>query len=115
MVALSAGPVQAQSAVEEDSPLVEELVFHGVEHVDDDDLREGLFTEATGCKSILLEPFCWITSSGIFVEKHYLDQIELKRDELRTRIFYYHRGYRDARVVSEVRPEGEGVAVTFTI
>jgi len=114
--AFTAGPVHAQFAVEgRDPPRIEELTFRGVEHVDEDDLRESLFTQATTCKSIVLQPFCWVTSSGTFLEKHYLDRTELERDELRTRVFYYRRGFRDAGVVSEVRPAGDGVAVTFTI
>jgi outer membrane protein insertion porin family len=116
ILAFTAGPVHAQIAIEEeDRPRIEELTFRGVQRVDEDDLRESLFTEATTCKSIVFQPFCWVTDSGTFVEKHYLDRIELERDELRTRIFYYQRGYRDAQVVSEVLPTGAGVAVTFTI
>jgi outer membrane protein assembly factor BamA len=116
MFAFAASQAHAQYMVdEEDSPQIEELTFRGVQAVDEAELRGDIITEATACRSIVFKPFCWVTSSGPFVEKHYLDPVELERDELRIRVVYYHHGYRDARVESEVRPEGDGVAVAFTI
>src|SRR5687768_5146592 len=116
LVAIVPGQARAQDPAEEfqDSPVVA-LEFVGVHNVDERVLRESIVTEATKCKSVLLQPFCWITSSGVFVEEHDLDRLDLERDELRLRIVYYRHGYRDASVAASVRPEEEGVAVTFTI
>ncbi|CAN5822386.1 N/A [soil metagenome] len=116
LLAFTAGTVRAQSTLDtEDTPRIEEVSFQGVQAADAGDLQAAIFTEPTACKSLVFKPFCWVTSSGIFVEKHYLDLEELERDELRIRILYYRLGYRDAQVVSSVRPSDGGVEVEFMV
>lgn len=112
---LTAAPLHAQASGEGPQPRIEELSFRGVEHVDEGEIRGSIITEATDCKSPVFTPICWITTSGTFVERHYLDPLELERDELRIRVFYLLRGYRETEVTSEVVPAGDGVAVTFAV
>lgn len=112
---LAAQPLAAQGVGADDQPRVERLRFRGVDAVSKKDLQASLVTQPTRCRSPAFKPFCWITDSGTFVEKRYLDRAELQRDELRIRVFYFRRGYRDARVASVVTPRGDGVEVVFEI
>jgi outer membrane protein assembly factor BamA len=114
---LAAAALHGQSPAElaEPNPRVERVRFRGVESVSESELRESIATQPTTCRSLFLRPFCWITDSRIFEERHRLDRDELLRDELRVRVFYWLRGYRQAQVASEVNPAGDGVAVTFTV
>ncbi|HEV2130616.1 MAG TPA: BamA/TamA family outer membrane protein [Longimicrobiaceae bacterium] len=114
---LSASPLPAQTAEEDpqERRLVEKLTLRGISSVDQSELRESLATKASSCRSLLVQPFCWVSDSDLWVEKHYLEPGQIARDELRIRVFYWLRGYRDAQVASTVEPEGDGVAVTFRI
>jgi outer membrane protein insertion porin family len=100
---------------QEDRPRIERLVFEGVEAVDEAELRRSMVTEETRCRSILMRPFCWVTDWDVFIDKNFLDRQELPRDQLRLRVFYFRRGYREAEVATQVRPRGRGVEVVFTI
>src|SRR5205085_2615575 len=58
------------------SPEVLKLRVRGVKHVDQHDLEKSIATQASRCNSPLLLPFCLVSKSPIFVEKHYLDRQE---------------------------------------
>ena len=107
-------PLAAQSA-EAERPRVEAVRFRGVSAVSRDDLQASIATQPTRCRSLAFKPFCWITDSGTFVEKHYLDRAELPRDEVRLRVFLFRHGYRQAEVTSAVEPRGDGVEVVLAI
>lgn len=111
----AAAPLRAQSPEEAERPLVEEVALRGVHDVDRGELQEGLATQATSCRSLVLRPFCWVSDAGLFVERRYLDREELAADELRVRVFLWRRGFRDARVASRVEPAGDGVRVVFDV
>ncbi|HKO14851.1 MAG TPA: BamA/TamA family outer membrane protein [Gemmatimonadaceae bacterium] len=98
-----------------ESPEVRRLVLHGVDHVDRRDLAKSLSTQASQCKSLLLEVFCLFSKSPTFMDKHYLDRTELARDLLRIRVYYWKRGYREASADSAVARNGTGVTVTFNV
>src|SRR5438105_3988059 len=81
-------------------------------------LRRGLSQmppQSSRCNSPLLLPFCLVSKSPIFVEKHYLDRQEFQRDVLRIRVYYWRSGYREATVDTSVTPNGKGVSVTFDV
>lgn len=108
----------AQSARRQDSgrPEVRKLVLRGVKHVDRQELASSISTTATKCRSFVLVPFCLVSKSPVFVERHYLDRDEFKRDVLRIRVYYWERGYRDATVDTSIARKGKNaVAVTFDI
>jgi len=117
LLGASAGALSAQSVSPEKSPSPEvlKLRVRGVKHVDQHDLEKSISTTASRCNSPLLLPFCFISKSPIFVEKHYLDRKEFQRDVLRIRVYYWRAGYREATVDTSVTPNGKGVTVTFDI
>lgn len=110
---LRAEPLFAQPR--EERPRIERVEIRGVQGVSMGELRAGLATQPTRCRGILLQPFCWVTQSSTFVERHHLDPAELPRDELRIRVHLWRRGWRQATVATEVTPRGEGVAVVFNV
>ena len=118
VLAAAAGEVRAQPGAgddERESPEVNKLVFHGVRAVDEGELRESIATQESTCRGLLYRPFCLFSDSRFFVEKHYLDRTEFRRDVLRIRVFYWRRGYREAEVDTAVTRDGDGVRVTFTV
>jgi outer membrane protein insertion porin family len=114
-VAASASGAQARNPTKEPSPEVKKLVVRGVKHVDQHDLEMSIATQPSKCRSFLLEPFCLVSQSPIFVEHHYLDRDEFRRDVLRIRVYYWKRGYREATVDSSIAPNGKGVTVSFDV
>lgn len=100
---------------DEERPLVVGLELNGVKSVDVDALREGLATRVTRCRSILYTPICLFSRSPVFANRQYLVPEEVRRDQLRIRLFYWKRGYRDATVTSRTIPGRGGVRVRFDI
>jgi outer membrane protein insertion porin family/translocation and assembly module TamA len=95
---------------------VRALKLNGVNAVDQKDLRLSIATDVSHCVSILLSPICWISKTRYFYTRKYLDRVELARDLLRIRVYYWKRGYREAdadTVVKEISTDD--VAVTFNI
>lgn len=99
-----------------EAPEVRSLSFKGVKHVDQTDLAKSLSTQATKCRSLLIQPFCWFSRSPTVQDKHYLDDSELRRDVLRIRLYYWKVGYRETTVDTVVKKVGpRQVAVTFNV
>jgi outer membrane protein insertion porin family len=112
----TATPLRSQASDDErESPEVTQVAFTGVHHLDRPLLERSIATKATQCKSILLAPFCLVSRSPLFVQKHYLDRTELKRDVLRIKVLYWRHGYRDTQVDTSVTRAGGGRRVRFTI
>ncbi len=114
---VQSGVASAQPPQEiEGRPLVRSVRVHGVNKVDGRALLAGLATKSSHCKNVLYTPICLFTRSPVFSLRRYLDAVELRRDELRIRLFYWRRGYRDVMVSSRVTPAGGGgVRVVFDI
>jgi outer membrane protein insertion porin family len=118
---LCARGLQAQSTPPEDRthPVVDQVAFIGVtKAIDKVDMASGLATKASGCKSLLLAPFCAITKSRLVYDTRTLDHAELARDVVRIKVYYYKRGYREAEVdttVSRARSHTNRVRVTFKV
>jgi outer membrane protein insertion porin family/translocation and assembly module TamA len=105
----------AQEKDEQERPEVEKVRLDGVKAVDKSDLEESIATEESRCKSILLVPFCLVSKSPTFFERHYLDRDELRRDVLRIRVFYWKRGYRETTVDTTISGDGDKVKVDFDV
>ena len=109
----------SQTPARKDEPLhreVDKLVLKGVKAVDPNELKLSIATDASHCVSRILTPFCLLTHSHYIYTRRYLDHDELKCDVLRTRVFYWKRGYRETEVDTLVTPKGEDDAiVTFLI
>lgn len=106
---------QTASAVQEERPLIEEVIFEGVKGIPEAAVRDSIETRETRCRGLLLRPLCMVSSSRFFVDRHYLDRNELPADELRIRVIYFRSGYREAQVSTDITPHGDGVNVTFRV
>lgn len=96
-------------------PLVTAVELRGVTSVDADQLREGLATKGSSCKSPLYLPICWISRSPVFTTRYHLDPLEFQRDVIRIRLFYWQRGWRDAAVLARTERAGAGVRAIFDV
>lgn len=96
-------------------PLVVGIELKGVKSVDLDELRDGLATRATTCRSLLYTPLCLLSRSPVFAQRAYLNAEEVRRDQLRIRLYYWKRGFRDTRVVARTTPAKGGVVVRFDV
>lgn len=95
---------------------VKSLTLKGVKAVDPKDLRLSIATDQSHCVSLLLSPICWISKTRYFYTRKYLDRVELARDVLRIRVYYWKRGYREAEADTLVKQtDHDDVAVTFLI
>jgi outer membrane protein insertion porin family len=118
MLAVSPQRASAQNThdLQREAPEVRQLIITGVKHVDVRDLERSISTQATKCRSLVLEPFCLLTHSGTFQDRHFFDADEFRRDVLRIRLYYWKRGYREAEVDSAVKSTGpRQVRVTFDV
>lgn len=114
-LALLAPNARAQEDTRKGAPLVTELRLRGVRSVPRGELIEGLATRPSGCRTVVYTPFCWVSRSPTFFDRRYFDPDELRRDVLRIRLFYWQRGYREARVAARTDPDGPGVRVTLDV
>lgn len=105
---------QAQTSARDTLPVVRSLEIVGNQAFSDAEIKRGIVTRASGCKSVVLAPFCWI-GLGVFKRTERLDPREFRTDVARIRVYYFRRGYRRAEVdTSLVRDEGV-VDVTIQI
>jgi outer membrane protein insertion porin family len=118
---LSSRGVLAQETPPEDRthPVVDAVDFVGVTNViDKGDMASGLATQASGCKSLLLQPFCLFTKSHLVYDTRTLDHVELARDVVRIKVYYYRRGYRETEVdtlVARAHNHTNRVRVSFRV
>lgn len=101
---------------EREEPEVRGLTMKGVKHVDVQDILKSISTQASKCRSLLIRPFCLVSHSPTFEDKHYLNRAELRRDVLRIRLIYWKHGYRETQVDTIVDRAGpKQVRVTFDV
>ena len=108
-----------KAADERTHPVVDEVKYTGPSKaIDIGDMESGQATKASGCRSLLLKPFCLITQSHLVYETRTLDHLELARDVVRIKVYYYKRGYRETAVdttVTRAKAHTNRVRVTFKI
>lgn len=117
VVMCSTSIAQSSRTQERIAPEVRKLAITGVKSVDWHDLSRSITTRASKCRSILLFPFCLVSKSPTIVDKYYLDQQELARDVVRIRVYYWYKGYREARVdtvVTKLAPKQVGIEFKVT-
>ena len=116
-IALRPAPAQYSPPPSQmEAPEVRQVIFTGVKSVDRTLLGQSIATQASACKSLILAPFCLFTRSPTFVDRSYLDRTEFRRDVLRIRVFYWERGYREAKVDTSITAHsGGGVTVKFAV
>jgi outer membrane protein assembly factor BamA len=96
---------------------VERITFVGNEAFSDKQLAAAIATEATSCKTFLLQiiPICPLTNWGFAHNRRYLLPSDLPLDVIRLRVFYRRRGFREVEVDTTVtRGRGE-VSIEFQI
>lgn len=104
-------PLHAQGTQEE----VTRLDFRGNRQFPDEVLANAIVTRETECRSLILQPFCW-SGADFSKEPYFLYQSQFERDQLRLRLFYFQRGYREAVIDTVVnRPSQQEVEITFLI
>ena len=109
LTAFLATPAAAQR------PEVVQLRFEGNEAFTRSELAPAIATQAPECTNPVYQLLllCW---AGIGVEYRELDTGALEADAFRLRVYYYERGYREARITSDTTfVDPSRVAVTFTI
>lgn len=112
VVGLLAVPVTASAQTQR--PRVAEVTFEGNETFSSDSLAAAIVTRPSRCSSNFLLPLCWF-GADFAEEDAYLPRRELPRDELRLRIWYQRRGFREAQVRVDTTRTGDGVLVLFHI
>jgi len=111
--------LSTKAARERTHPVVDEVKYVGATRaIDIGDMEGGQATKASGCRSLLLKPFCLFTQSHLVYETRTLDHLELARDVVRIKVYYYKRGYRETEVdtvVTRAKSHTNRVRVTFKI
>jgi outer membrane protein insertion porin family/translocation and assembly module TamA len=92
--------------------VVEQVDFVGVHSVDVDQLQASIATQPSRCQSALLTPLC---AFHLFIDRSHLDHLELSRDLLRIRVFYWRHGYRETQVDTAVIRQDDGARVIFRV
>jgi outer membrane protein assembly factor BamA len=108
-------PVPALEGQNATRPEVVELRFEGNSAFSDRDLSRAIITRETQCRSVVLQPFCWM-NRGFALDRSYLNPRWLRDDYIRLHLYYRQRGYGEVQVDTVlVRPSDQTVEVTFRI
>lgn len=91
-------PLHGQSRTE-----VRKIGFSGAEAFDDALLRAAIVSNQTRCNLLV---FCF---------RQYLDEVGLRGDLVRLRLFYYQRGYREAQIGVDTSRSGQRLEIRFAI
>ena len=98
---------RAPGVLDEDNPEVVDLRITGVRAVPEDQLRDAITVDESRCRSLVYRvTICPFYKGDAVYRRAYLDRLELRRDVLRIKLFYYERGYREAQVDTAVVPSG---------
>ncbi|HET9439794.1 MAG TPA: POTRA domain-containing protein, partial [Longimicrobiales bacterium] len=82
---------------------IKRITFEGAEHFEDEQLRAAIVSSSTSCSFFVL-----CTHS-------YVDEIALRGDLVRLRLFYFQRGYRAAQIALDSAARGDGVEIKFQV
>lgn len=97
------GPYEVTSLRFEGKPIFDRLL-----------LRDAIVTQKSECR--LPFPLSLATCGfGLLKDRHEFDELALRRDELRLKVFYFSRGYREAVIKANARRKGDGVEVVVNI
>ena len=118
MLALGGLNASAQTAPARglhDSITVTTVTFPGATNVSPDDLKRGLYTRPSPCRLPFLIPVCKLTPSQLFTDRRRTTPAALGEDLTALRVYYWQRGFREARVDTVLTPQARGSAVAFRI
>jgi outer membrane protein assembly factor BamA len=100
MLALLAGALPAAAQQQRE---VRKISFDGTHSFDDELLRGAIVSNPTSCTLFVV------------CNRSYVDETGLRGDLVRLRLFYFQRGYRNARVALDTLRVGEGVEIRFKV
>ena len=90
--------------------LIRGVEFEGAHAFPVSALQAAIETIPKRCTTVVV--FCWV---GMGSEPQRLDLETVRADVLRLRLFYYQRGYREAKVEAASTPGGHGLRLTFRV
>ena len=93
----------AAAAHAQESAEVRKISFVGAESFNDELLRGAIISSATQCTFFVL------------CARSYVDEIGLRGDLIRLRMFYFQRGYREATVALDTVRAGENLEIRFRV
>jgi outer membrane translocation and assembly module TamA len=94
---------------------VADVRFEGNHSFPSDSLARAIITRESECKPFPVAIFCW-AGADFATQRYYLPRSEIPRDQLRVRIWYRARGFRETQVDTATAVGEDGKArVTFTI
>jgi outer membrane protein assembly factor BamA len=82
---------------------VRRITFVGADSFDDELLRAAIVSNATQCTAL------------VFCTRNYVDEIGLRGDLVRLRMFYFQRGYREAAISLDSMSRNDGVEIRFKV
>jgi outer membrane protein assembly factor BamA len=82
---------------------VTRISFQGAQHFADEQLRAAIVSTQSGCNFLVL------------CTDAFLNEVALRGDLVRLRLFYFQRGFRAAQIAVDSVPRGAGVEITFRI
>jgi outer membrane protein assembly factor BamA len=109
------GQTRPTSPDARDSIDVASLAFDGAKAVSASDLKLVIFTRSANCRLVLFAPICRLTPTLLFTDVRRTTREALGEDITSLRVYYWRRGYREARVDTVLAPAKRGIAVTFKI
>ncbi|MGQ0813008.1 MAG: BamA/OMP85 family outer membrane protein, partial [Gemmatimonadota bacterium] len=101
--------ILARPAFSQDPAEVRKIGFAGAKSFDEELLRAAIISDQTRCNLFLL---CWF---GTGIDRSYVDEIGLRGDLVRLRMFYYQRGFREAKVRLDTLASGDRLEISFAI
>jgi outer membrane protein assembly factor BamA len=119
LVALACALLPGAAAGQEEEPRgrpeVTDLEITGNATFPTDSLRRAIVNRETECRSLLLKPLCAV-HVDFADNRHYLRADELPRDAIRLQLYYWQRGFREARVDTATSVPGPGeIGLSFDI
>lgn len=109
---LLAAPAAASAQRNGEPVEVASVRFPGADQIPAALLATAIETVPTRCVSAALQPLCLF---GLSKDRYFLDQRALAADVFRLRVFYYQRGFRQARVELDTVRGDAGMHVRFRI
>jgi len=94
----------AQPASAQNTPEVHKISFVGAKSFDDELLRAAIVTSQTHCALLVL-----------ICNRQYVDEIGLRGDLVRLRLFYYQRGFRHAQIQLDTVTDNQDLNIRFRI
>ena len=91
------------------------VAFDGNVAFPDDSLSLAIVTRESECRALIFSPFCWL-GSDFALQRFFLRDGQVQRDQLRLRVWYGTRGFRETQVDTATTLGPDGLAmVRFSI